>query len=61
MNATIAAGFILMVLPLAFNAAFAAPAAKFDCPDILRRPTQEVLHRFRDGGPAWCGSGGLLH
>ena len=45
-----AAGVLLIVLPLAFNAAFAALAAKFDYPDILRKPTQEILHRFLDGG-----------
>ena len=50
MNAAIAAGVMLIILPLAFNAAFAALAAKFDYPDILRKPTQEILHRFRDGG-----------
>jgi hypothetical protein len=49
-NATIAAGVMLIILPLAFNAAFAALAAKFDYPDILRKPTQEILYRFRDGG-----------
>ena len=46
------AGILLIVLPLAFNAAFAALAAKFDYPDILRKPTQEILRRFRDGGSA---------
>ena len=46
----IAAGVLLIVLPLAFNAAFAALAAKFDYPDVLRRPTEEVLRLFRDGG-----------
>lgn len=50
MSAAIASGVLLIVLPLAFNAAFAALAAKFDYPDILRKPTQEILHRFRDGG-----------
>jgi hypothetical protein len=49
-NATIAAGVMLIILPLAFNAAFAALAAKFDYPDILRKHTQEILYRFRDGG-----------
>jgi hypothetical protein len=44
------AGVLLIVLPLAFNAAFALLAARFDYPDILRRPTREVLGRFRDGG-----------
>lgn len=41
---------LLIVLPLAFNAAFAALAATFDYPEILRKPTQEILQRFRDGG-----------
>jgi hypothetical protein len=46
----VAAGVLLIVLPLAFNAAFAALAAKFDYPDIIRKPTQQILQRFRDGG-----------
>lgn len=50
MIAAIAAGVLLIALPLAFNAAFAALAATFDYPDILRRPTAEVLERFRAGG-----------
>jgi hypothetical protein len=49
-SATTAAGLLLIALPLAFNAAFAALAARFDYPDILRRPTSEVLARFTDGG-----------
>jgi hypothetical protein len=44
------AGVLLVALPIAFNAAFAALAATFDYPDILRRPTHEVLARFRTGG-----------
>jgi hypothetical protein len=43
-------GALLIALPLAFNACFAGLAAKFDYPDILRRPTDEVLARFREGG-----------
>ena len=46
---TIAAA-LLIVVPIGFNAAFAALAAKFDYPDILRRPTAEVLEKFRAGG-----------
>jgi hypothetical protein len=49
-NPAVVAGVLLIVLPLAFNAAFAALAAKFDYPDILRKPTREILQRFRDGG-----------
>lgn len=44
------AAWLLIVLPIAFNAAFAALAAQFEYPDVLRRPTEEVLSRFRDGG-----------
>ncbi|MEN0071683.1 MAG: DUF4386 domain-containing protein [Propionicimonas sp.] len=50
MTATAAAAVLLIVLPLAFNAAFAALARVFDYPDVLRRPTSEVLERFRAGG-----------
>jgi hypothetical protein len=45
-----AAGLFLIGVPLAFNAAFARLAARFDYPDVLRRPTSEVLARFRAGG-----------
>ena len=44
------ASILLIVLPIAFNLAFAALAKAFDYPDILRRPTREVLARFRAGG-----------
>jgi hypothetical protein len=44
------AGLMLIVVPLAFNASFALLGARFDYPDILRRPTDEVLARFREGG-----------
>jgi hypothetical protein len=37
-------------MPVAFNASFALLGARFDYPDILRRPTDEVLERFRQGG-----------
>jgi hypothetical protein len=53
------AGIFLIVMPLAFNAAFGLLAARFDYPDILRRPTGEVLSRFEAGGTSlvllwWC-------
>jgi Domain of unknown function (DUF4386) len=48
-TATIA-GVLLIVVPLAFNAAFALLAARFDYPDILRRPSADVLTAFRAGG-----------
>ncbi|TFC81475.1 DUF4386 domain-containing protein [Cryobacterium sp. TmT2-59] len=49
---TFAASLLLIALPIAFNAAFALVAVKFDYPDVLRRPTVEVLERFRQGGSA---------
>ena len=50
MSAATAAGIWLIVLAVAFNAVFAAVAATFDYPDILRRPSAEVLERFNAGG-----------
>src|SRR5690554_6449534 len=47
---TTVAGILLIAIPVAFNAAFAALAATFDYPDILRRPSSEILEKFRDGG-----------
>ncbi|HEX4691108.1 MAG TPA: DUF4386 domain-containing protein [Solirubrobacteraceae bacterium] len=50
MSVATVAGLLLVTVPLAFNAAFALLAARFDYPDVLRRPTAEVLERFRAGG-----------
>lgn len=50
MSTVAATGAVLVALPVAFNVAFGALAATFDYPDILRRPTGEVLARFREGG-----------
>jgi hypothetical protein len=49
-SATSLAGALLIALPVAFNVSFGLLAARFDYPDILRRPTGEVLRRFREGG-----------
>ena len=45
-----AAGALLIFLPLAFNAFFFLLARRFDYPDILRSPTEDILSRFRAGG-----------
>jgi hypothetical protein len=45
-----AAGVVLIVAPLWFNATFALLGRRFDYPDILRRPAEEILERFRAGG-----------
>jgi len=50
MSTSTAAAILLIAEPIAFNVAFGALAARFDYPDILRRPTSEVLERFRAGG-----------
>src|SRR3954469_2365898 len=52
MSTATAAGVLLIGVPIAFNVAFGLLAARFDYPDILRRPTDEVLARFREGGTA---------
>ncbi len=50
MNVERAAGVVLIVAPLWFNTTFALLSKRFDYPDILRRPTAEILERFRAGG-----------
>jgi hypothetical protein len=50
MTAAIWAGIALIVAPLWFNATFAVLGKRFDYPDILRRPTDEILERFSAGG-----------
>jgi hypothetical protein len=46
-----AAGLLLVLVPIAFNAAFFALGRAFDYPAILRRPPDEILRRFHAGGP----------
>ena len=50
MSEETATGIVLIATPLLFNAGFSLLAQRFDYPDILRRPTHEVLERFRAGG-----------
>jgi hypothetical protein len=50
-NVEIAAGVVLVAAPLWFNANFALLGKRFEYPDVLRRPTSEILERFRAGGP----------
>jgi hypothetical protein len=49
-NVEVAAGILLVVAPLWFNASFAVLGNRFDYPAILRRPAGEILERFRVGG-----------
>jgi hypothetical protein len=50
MSVETVAAILLIVTPVWFNTTFALLAARFDYPDILRRPTGEILERFRAGG-----------
>jgi Domain of unknown function (DUF4386) len=50
MNLERAAAAFCISLPLAFNAFFFLLGRRFDYPDILRRPTEEILSRFQAGG-----------
>ncbi|WP_166871599.1 DUF4386 domain-containing protein [Salinibacterium sp. ZJ450] len=43
-------GVSLIVVPLLFNAFYAALAITFEYPDILRQPSRDVLAKFRAGG-----------
>ena len=45
-----AAGVFLIALPLAFNAFFVLLGWRFDYPNILRSPTEDILNRFQAGG-----------
>ena len=50
MNIQNAAGALLIILPLAFNLFFFLLGRRFDYPNILRSPTEDVLSRFKAGG-----------
>lgn len=50
MTTRTAAAALLIALPVAYNVLYASLARSFDYPDILRRPTAEVLDRFQTGG-----------
>jgi Domain of unknown function (DUF4386) len=50
MNVEVIAGALLIVAPLWFNTTFALLGKRFEYPDILRRPAEEILDRFRAGG-----------
>lgn len=50
MTTQIAAGLLLLILPVAYNVLFTVLARMFDYPDVLREPTKDILRRFTDGG-----------
>ena len=51
MSVELVTGVLLIVVPIAFNAAFFELGRAFDYPDILRREPDEILRRFAAGGP----------
>lgn len=50
MSTEVAAAALLIVVPLAFNAAFLELGRVFDYPNVLRMPPDEILRRFAAGG-----------
>ena len=50
MTVEVAAGVLLIVVPVLFNVAFFALGRAFDYPDILRREPDEMLRMFAAGG-----------
>lgn len=50
MNASRAAGTLLIAVPLIFSAGFTGLQMTFEYPDILRQPAGEVLTRFAGAG-----------
>src|SRR5215207_1824615 len=43
-------GILLILVPIAFNVTFFLLQRAFEYPDILRKPTDPILRRFKEGG-----------
>jgi hypothetical protein len=43
-------GILLIIVPIAFNVTFFLLQRAFEYPDILRKPTDTILRRFKEGG-----------
>ena len=50
MSTELAAAFLLIAVPVAFNLAFFELGRAFDYPNILRKQPDEILRRFHAGG-----------
>ncbi|HEY9529326.1 MAG TPA: DUF4386 domain-containing protein [Anaerolineales bacterium] len=50
MKLTTITGLFLIVVPMAFNVTFFLLQRAFEYPDILRKPTDMILQRFKQGG-----------
>jgi Domain of unknown function (DUF4386) len=55
MNVRIAVAVLLIVLPVAFNVIFLLLQKLFAYPDVLRKPTGDILERFTAGGSRLVG------
>lgn len=52
MDVDVVAGVFLIAAPVWFNTTFALLGRRFEYPAVLRRPADEILDRFRAGGPS---------
>ena len=52
MKLTTITGLFLIVVPMAFNITFFLLQRAFEYPEILRKPTDTILQRFKQGGAA---------
>ncbi len=50
MKLTTLTGLLLIIVPIAFNVTFFLLQRAFEYPDILRKPTDHILRRFKQGG-----------
>jgi hypothetical protein len=50
MKLTTLTGLLLIIVPIAFNVTFFLLQRAFEYPDILRKPTDYILRRFKEGG-----------
>src|SRR5919108_5562149 len=50
MDPTTLTGLLLIIVPVAFNVTFFLLQRAFEYPDILRKPTDHILRRFKEGG-----------
>ena len=55
MRLTTLTGLLLVIVPIAFNATFFLVQRAFEYPDILRKPADYILPRFKNGSAGRTG------
>jgi len=50
MTMIILTGLLLIIVPISFNVTFFLLQKAFEYPDILRKPSDHILRRFKEGG-----------